>query len=506
MGRAGRASSPQSQQWRPANDSSEVRDLLLGRGHRNDGQPGSLEPRSSLRSEMLPMDQGRGSIGYALGSMTQRSRSTHEPVDRRPPPSPSNALEHRDHRDKKPERQRSPSAQAVDGTRSRSPESDRALSSRARAFVNGNAYSNGERTASPRPFTPERTPRDDGSQRSTSRQRLQASSSSQQLQAEAEGPQTPGRSPRAFGDKCSTSSPIRDSCAWAGKPQHPVSPRVIPQRESTPDVRFSDLSPECAPDEIPKGRRVENDKNAPSEYWMANPSSNLKRDIKYDWQDGQPELQWKRHVPGAIPVSAMKEKRPADPQGRPWVRQFSKISKNVSSDPLALRQGQGQGHSRLQDQLDEGKRLYGDWDVGKNRDGRSISPRMVGQSPRYSLSPRSDCAGFDCRRRDAHWDEASPLSQRSSRRQYVDLHSNRPSDPQFSPVGVPPPVAASWSERTPSPRSARETREGYFGTPSGRRRTPSPMRLIQIPSDLGVSPITGKRRSHYLQMESGWRK
>jgi len=496
MGRAGRASSPQAQQWRPSNDSSGVRELLLGEGHRNNGRPNSLEPRSSLRSEMLPMDQGRGSMGWALASTTQHRRSTHEPEDRHPQPSTANALEHRDHRDKTPERQPSPR-----------PESDRALSSRAKAFVNGNAYAyaNGDHADSPRPLTPERTPRPSGNQRS---------SSSQRLRTEDDRPRTPLRSPRACDERCSTSSPMRDGLAWAGKPQHLVSPREIPPRASTPDVRFSDLSPESAPDEMAKGRRVENDRNAPSQYWMASPSSNLKREIKYDWQDGQPELQWKRHVPGAIPVSAMKEKRLADPHGRPWVRQFSNISKNASSDPSALRQGQGQVEwngrqsTKLQDQLDNGKRLYGDCVVAQNRHGRSISPRMEGLSP-HSLSPRCDSAGFDCRHRDAHWDEASPLSHRSSRKQYSDLHSNRPSDPEFSPVGVPPPVASSWNQRTPSPRSSRE---GYrqdtlaYGKESGRGRTPSPMRLIQIPSDLGVSPITGKRRSHQRPVESGWRK
>lgn len=545
--------------WRASNDSSEVRELLLGRGLRDGGgRPSSNEPRSSMRSELLPRDTHRGSIGWALSAQTQRLRSTHEPSS---PNGRQAAL---------------PADTTVDKLlapvplmrRSRSADLDRTVG--VSPGPKGNGYCNGDRAsssrASPRPehdraLTSHGSPRPEGSDCSprpqsdndgyrangcrtngyqTRSPRLEASQSiariptplnsnrsrrSSQPSQEAEYNITnrfelDNEAIMVHQGGCRTSSPTKDGQRWAGKPLQYVSPNMPPQRESTPDVRASDYAPRPADCDMPslldspKGRRVIIDKNAPSDHWMAAPSSNIRREIKYQWEQGQPELQWRRHVPSAIPVSAMKifkEKRMADPQGRPGLRQFSKIQKNASSDPYALQPEKNRSPPKaLQDRLDKGKRLYGR--VAKNVEYVSLSPR--------SLSPRSpDTAGVDSRQlsRRLHtdwsaWTEATTSqSVRSTRRQYSEKHSNRPSEVAYSPTGAAVPGTLYWDQRTLHPvspsKTPRSTRSISMDPDSpGERQSASLRRSANVPGDRGVSPITGKRSSHHQQLGSGWRK
>jgi len=311
--------------------------------------------------------------------------------------------------------------------------------------------------------------------------------------------------------RCTSSSPMRDGTSPAGKSRVKSLPQTTPNRDLTPDVRVAERSPANA--ELPKGRRVLVDKNAPSDHWMANPSSNIQRNIKYDWQCGKPEIEWKRHVPSAIPVEPKASKRLADPQGRPWVRQFPKLQKNAPSDPLAFEPGwvqcpRSEPEARVECP-DKGKRFYA---ATNNLDSYGFSPRHDGCSPlrapnldsspglsprraanldsSFGLSPRSDWdrAGLESRCRDGD-SEASPLYTKATRRQYHESHRNRPSDTGFSSG------ACYWEERT-TPRSA---------SPDSRR-SPTPLKRVAMPGESGMSPITSQRRPHCQRPESPmWR-
>jgi hypothetical protein len=321
-----------------------------------------------------------------------------------------------------------------------------------------------------------------------------------------------GRSPRSslageFRDdicgmhntRCSTSSPLRDGdgTRYAGKAAARFVPHAAMYRDPTPDVRAEERSPDNS--DFPKGRKVVVDKNAPSDHWMANPSSNIRCDIKYDWKYGQPELKWKRHVPSAIPVKAMNigdtSKRCADPQGRPWVRQFASCAKNSPSDPWVMQGGRTDGSPPIPEDAetgDRGKRTYASHDAwscsgpGNVKNRGSLSFQEESLSPR----PRSDLAGLDSksyhRLKDREGEE--PLHYRATRRQYFDMHRNRPSDPDVSPTGAPAPGAVHWEKRTPRSQSSRSDNES---------RCVSPRRQLGAPGDRGLSPITGKRRNSY---------
>jgi len=282
--------------------------------------------------------------------------------------------------------------------------------------------------------------------------------------------------PEDFGPhnrRCNSSSPMRSGFAAAGKPRTKHSPR--PVREIEPLMAKSLPSPRSAAasvdtTEFPKGRKVLIDKNAPSEHWMASISSDTRSEIKYDWQHGHPNIEWKRKVPDAIPVRPRQDKRQADPQGRPWVRQFSSMAKNMHSDPWvfqdlhAKRPDGSQFHDRdLFEEPQTGKRLF----RNPTKNAHTWQPQeeapMAGKSSR-EVSPR-------------------PFS-RTTRKQFFDSHRNRPSDIFFSPMGADAPGAPYWSERT-TPRS-------LSPTPSAWRNT---ARYQPMPGDRGLSPITGQPRA-----------
>lgn len=493
---------------RVSNDSSDVRELLLGLGHRNDGQGASLEPRSSLRSELLPMDDRRGSLGMALSSHTQHRRSNREPasgystcsisggpiVTRTPSPiqAPSAGLA----------TPRSCSPFASPRNRSVSPRGNQYLEAErvANAWVSKMAVRSGA--------SPSRSPRNRSRDASPSN-RSRDGTTPRNFTPRNGSPRNSARSANDDYDgggqtarRLASSSPLPDGLSPAGRPCPRSVPRENAYRETTSDVNAPEWSPENTHEgELPKGRTVLVDKNAPSDHWMANPSSKLTRKVKYDWQHGEPELQWKRHVPSAIPVNAMKDRRMADPGGRPWNRQYKDYQKNACSDPWAFQGGRTDcPPPEHQDREDKGKRMYGEGMHGRSKN--------ASKNLEFLSTPRSDVeAGLDsrhindkCRR-----SEGSPMHTRATRRQYYGVHRNGPSDPECGPIGVPPPAADYWAERNESsPRTG--TRPKIMDE---TRLTTSPLRRISEPGDRGLSPITGKRRSHLQPPRVGspmWRR
>lgn len=269
--------------------------------------------------------------------------------------------------------------------------------------------------------------------------------------------------------RCASSSPCDDDRTAAGKVFHRTAAKVTRSRSPSPDLRKADWSP--VNEEMPKGRKVLVDKNAPSDHWMANPSSNLKRDIKYAWKHGMPELEWKRHVPSAIPVKAMKEKRPADPQGRPLMRQYVVMHKNAPSDPWIFQA------SRPDEPLGEERKGRRSFPEHKNYECTTLPPPTLGDAPSSTPLP----AGRTSR---------SSSRQRSSRRQYEEQHKNQPTDPEFSPMGVRPPGADQWQARASRSLSRESAR-------SSRQASPGRGRHKDVPGDSGLSPLTGRRRSYF---------